>query len=135
MLRALKVPSSLALECTLKKIPASLTDGTIRKPLSISAANAKRYVINDHYEFDQKVSKDCVVNVHFNGVCRPAFMCVHRFVSHIPNIRKSPATISRARHFSVSQLQLTNRLCVTKCNHWRRYQSRLDCNGVDFMHM
>lgn len=56
MLRAtMKIPSSLALECTLKKVPASLTDGTIRKTLSISATNTKRFVINDHYEFDQKV--------------------------------------------------------------------------------
>lgn len=52
----MKIPSSLALECTLKKLPASLTDGTIRKTLSVSAANTKRFVINDHYEFDQKVN-------------------------------------------------------------------------------
>lgn len=57
MLRAtMKIPSSLALECTLKKMPASLTDATIRKTLSVSAANTKRFVINDHYEFDQKVN-------------------------------------------------------------------------------
>lgn len=52
----MKIPSNLALECTLKKVPASLTDGTIRKTLSVSATNAKRFVINDHYEFDQKVN-------------------------------------------------------------------------------
>lgn len=52
----MKIPSSLALECTLKKVPATLTDGTIRKTLSVSAASTKRFVINDHYEFDQKVN-------------------------------------------------------------------------------
>lgn len=52
----MKIPSSLALECTLKKVPASLSDGTIQKTLSVSATNAKRFVINDHYEFDQKVN-------------------------------------------------------------------------------
>lgn len=57
MLRALKIPSSKALECTLKKIPSTITDGTIKKTLSISATNAKRFVINNHYEFDQKVRK------------------------------------------------------------------------------
>lgn len=57
MLRAtMKIPSNLALECTLKKLPASLTDGTMRKTLSVSAASSKRFVINDHYEFDQKVN-------------------------------------------------------------------------------
>lgn len=56
MLRAtMKIPSSLALECTLKKVPTSITDGTMRKTISLSAANTKRFVINDHYEFDQKV--------------------------------------------------------------------------------
>lgn len=59
MLRAtMKIPSSLALECTFKKMPASLTDGTIRKTLSISATNTKRFIINDHYEFDQKVNNN-----------------------------------------------------------------------------
>lgn len=62
MLRAtMKIPSNLALECTLKKLPASLADGTTRKTLSVSAANTKRFVINDHYEFDQKVNpKICI---------------------------------------------------------------------------
>lgn len=53
----MKIPSSLALECTLKKMPASLSDAGIRKTLSVSAANTKRFVINDHYEFDQKVNE------------------------------------------------------------------------------
>lgn len=57
MLRALRIPSSLTQQCTLKKMPATITDGTIKKTLSISATNAKRFVINDHYEFDQKVRK------------------------------------------------------------------------------
>lgn len=68
MLRAtMKIPSSLALECTLKKVPATLTDGTIRKTLSVSAASTKRFVINDHYEFDQKVvnsDNPVIVNFH-----------------------------------------------------------------------
>lgn len=60
MLRAtMKIPSSLALECTLKKVPATLADSPLRKPISVSAANTKRFIINDHYEFDQKVSRKC----------------------------------------------------------------------------
>lgn len=58
MLRALKIPSTLALECTLKKMPSSLADSTLKKTLSVSAVSTKRFVINDHYEFDQKVCKD-----------------------------------------------------------------------------
>ncbi|XP_031635313.1 thioredoxin, mitochondrial [Contarinia nasturtii] len=68
MLRAtMKIPSSLALECTLKKVPTSITDGTMRKTLSVSATNTKRFVINDHYEFDQKVvnsDNPVIVNFH-----------------------------------------------------------------------
>lgn len=55
MLRAFKLPSTLALECTLKKIPTSTVDGTLKKTLTVSAANTKRFVISDHYEFDRKV--------------------------------------------------------------------------------
>lgn len=56
MLRAtMKIPSS-----TLKKVPATLADSPLRKPISVSAANSKRYIINDHYEFDQKVSISAV---------------------------------------------------------------------------
>lgn len=55
MLRAFKIPSTLALECTLKKIPTNTVDGTLKKTLSVSAVNTKRFVISDHYEFDRKV--------------------------------------------------------------------------------
>lgn len=57
MMRALKVPSNVVLKCVLKKTSSisTLTDGTMKKTLSISAINAKRFIINDHYEFDQKV--------------------------------------------------------------------------------
>lgn len=56
MLRALKIPSTLALECTLKKMPSgTIVDGTTKKTLSLSAVTKKRFVISDHYEFDRKV--------------------------------------------------------------------------------
>lgn len=56
MLRALStLPSTLALECTLKKLPSTIAECTTKKTLSVSAVRTKRFVINDHYEFDQKV--------------------------------------------------------------------------------
>lgn len=56
MLPAMKIPTTLAQSCALKRLSTTITDGTIKKPLSISASHSKRFVINDHYEFDQKVS-------------------------------------------------------------------------------
>lgn len=56
MLPAMKIPTTLAQQCALKRLPTTITDGTIKKPLSISASHSKRFVINDHYEFDQKVN-------------------------------------------------------------------------------
>lgn len=55
MLPAMKIPTALAQQCALKRLPTTITDGTIKKPLSISASHSKRFVIKDHYEFDQKV--------------------------------------------------------------------------------
>lgn len=83
MLRAtMKIPSSLALECTLKKMPSTLTDGTIRKTLSVSAANSKRFIINDHYEFDQKVWFIFNKKNSFNFIIN-ACLCVCCFWIHV----------------------------------------------------
>lgn len=72
-MRAFKLPSALALECTLKKIPTNAVEGAMKKSLTVSAVNTKRFVISDHYEFDRKVSANfnrrqskILTNFHFS---------------------------------------------------------------------
>lgn len=38
------------------KVPGSVLENTLRKTLSLSATCQKQIVINNHYDFDQKVS-------------------------------------------------------------------------------
>jgi len=48
-------------------IACTLGECTVKKTLSLSAVTAKRFVINNHYEFDQKVinsENPVIVNFH-----------------------------------------------------------------------